>query len=588
MSQETEELPKPRSDSPETNAIIELALAVHEGNLDRLPELKQLATRRHQEMEEAAEGFFGEVDQQGEEFFEKFRPIFEEIERAFSAYEAGLVKMLEFEEDSPPEAMDEAARILANASFGIRLYMNHYEEAYLAQGPSKFPAVNMLSNLGEHLRAGRIDIESWKDTIAKQLDIHMKAIEEIDKSEHKNDPFVPERRAAMEEVNQALRELDKLNAASPEDKFAEHLASLSRAFEDLKTAFDNHTDKQFAEGPTDAPNVNWVIHAARGVQAGTYPAHVLKGLATGVLEETQKTLHEIQLAAKSGLEEGMLSQEVARLLEAMEGMEDALSVLVAYSEDQELPREEVDDALSLLEESGNKLAEARDGVKKFNETAGQVSCVQCGASNPLGSKVCEQCQAAIPQLPGSGVYGTAGTSFQVLEGAAQDVTRDAVMTDVMKALFDKCEAFYNGEMPAEIFLSALEEAEDGIDAAEVELRKFEPPPMPPEANEEEQALAQEFIDLASDALDLLNIGLDECREGIDLMRRAATEEDVELMKEGIRFYYEGTQKMWQVRRLDKQMQAYLNNEEIPDVEPSDEAGAEPMGPSESVDLSTQA
>ena len=577
MTETETSAPKPSSESPETQRLIELCLAVAGGE-DQLEELRMAVAQRHQELSAAMDDFFGQVERQGEEFYEQFRPQLDQIETQFGNYEVTLENILQCLEHEDYENLHHMAQGLAFASMGIRIAMVHYEETYLSTGESRFPLVNLFRNVATAIRDSGTPMEVWKSTCLRYRDYYEKALGELEKSEAKDKPGVPERKVAFSEVLSLVNRLDQIGPADV-NGVAEALSGMSRAFEDLERSFDTYHHEEFSKGETDSPKVNWILKALAGVKEGRYHPQILKDLADDMNDSVRATHKELQIASRQEIDSTLLSDEIANMIEALEGMEDALLVFSAFADgEEEIDEETLEDAVQQLKESGQKMVESTAGVQEYNENLGKVTCVKCGhKQDPGGATSCVSCGAVLPVQPGSGVYTTA-SSFQVMEGETTE-NSNTVMTTVMKELFDRCEAFERLELPAEEFLAYLDESEAKIEVAEEKLTRLHAqlPGIPEEATEEEADMSQQFIDLGEDALALLAVGLDESREGLDKMRLCVLEDQPGLMKEGMRLYFEGTQKMWQVKRLEKQIDDCL-----PDDEP------EATAPEETVTLSDSA
>ena len=536
------------SESPQTQELIELCLALPES----LPTLRKKAEVRLEETHQAADTFFAQVDAQKPEFYQEFRPHLERIEKAFRAYADALETIL----DDTFEG-SKVARILAKASRDLKVGMASYEEAFLSRGPSSYPVVNLFRNVAQALADGRVTKEIWLATCARYQKYYSSALVEIEKSRAQDRPGLPERKSALGTILTILTELEVLQAEELEPL----LSRLSAGHADLDKAFDIYHRHEFAEGPTRAPKINWLIKAAQGVLSGTYKPQVLESLAQELLDITQVNLAELKAMSRNKLDSAVLTEELERMVEAVEEIEDVLIFFLDYCQGAKCDDKKVQEAIEDLIESGDALAESTKIVAEVQERAGKVTCVQCQAVQEKGAKSCVACGAMLPQLPEEGVYAHASSSFQVLEGNPEDVDRDEIMTDVMQELFEACEAFMKGRLTFETLAPQLDESLLGVDKAQAELHRMQVPSAPQEASHQEQDLAEEFIDLADDALVLLSQGVEECRQGVLLIRRGAESEDLETLRSGMRQYYEGTQKMWQVRRLEKQFTDYLEQDE---------------------------
>ncbi|MCA9795375.1 MAG: hypothetical protein KC910_26385 [Candidatus Eremiobacteraeota bacterium] len=551
---------KPVSSSPETQEIIELCLAISDGDESALEQLATKVAQRHAEMNTAHDTFFGEVEAQGEEFYNTYQAELDEIGVQFRAYEDALDQIVVALEGDDTAAFYRGAEAIAEASHRLRVSQARYEEKYLSTGPSQFPLINLFHNLATGLRMGQAPLQLWHDHCQAYIDFYQKALEEVENSEARTKPGVAERETAFKRILELIGELKQLDRKAPNSRFSTLIDGLNAAHLDLEASFETYHRHVFTEGPTESPAVNWLLKVAKEYRDGKTQGFVLKSMAEEHLERTRKGLEDLEPALEADLDPGVLTEESARMQEAMEGLEDALLALIEYADNPAMDPEIVADTLALLESCGQKLGSAYLNVQSFNERAGQVICVHCQTENPPGTRVCSGCQRRLPQLE-AGVTAVEG-------GPAPGASQENVMTDVMQAIFADCEAFENGQIAKDDFLAKLDRREADIEQAQAKLDPMMPPEVPEEGPPEDLAAAEDFAAIAEDALDLLRAGLEECREGLDHMRQAATENNPDLMSRGKQLYYNGSQKMWQVRRLDQAVDAYAaggSTEEMVDL-----------------------
>jgi hypothetical protein len=556
----------PQSASPETQKLIDGCLALAEGNSDGHQELLSETETRMELMNQSMDGFFAEIDEQGPEFYQSFRHHFEGIEAAYQAYGQALEQILESGQNEETD-FHQIACNLAIASEGLRVGMSMYEEDYLSRGPSQFPIVNLLHNVARALREGTTTLDAWEQTCDRYIGFYQGAIDEIDNSEHQDKPGVPERRESFRVITECLEQLRAFDhSSSPVSELEGILARLSAAHVDLEQAMDTYHHAEFSEGPSKGAKFNWIIKAAEGVLEGTYQPEVLGALAQDALDVTQQHLAEMKEVSRQKLDSVTLNEELARMIEAAEGVEDALSFLIDFSDDPEMPQDQVREAIDELIESGDLLVEATNLVTEYGKTAGKVTCVRCQTAQEPGNRVCASCGAQLPSLPGTGAYSPGNSSMQVREGKAEDVIdQEEVMTDVMKALFDACEEFMEGRKTFADLDSHLARSLSNVDHAERALSELEAPAVPEEATPEERELAQGFINMTEDALATLEQGVAECRVGLNQIGQGARSQEPEMVKEGMGIYYQGTQKLWQVKRLDHELTQYIEaDDKTPD------------------------
>ena len=185
------------SASPETQQLLDLCVVIARGERNYLTVLRDKVGFRLQELHQAVDNFFGQVDQQGEEYSAQFRDELEEVASRFRGYEAALQAIQAcIDEGAPPEKLRARASELAEASHFLRVAIGRYEQADLSVGPSKFPLINLLDNLGRSLREGQA-AGVWQATCSQYLEYYRKMLEEIHRSEHRAGPGVEERERAV-------------------------------------------------------------------------------------------------------------------------------------------------------------------------------------------------------------------------------------------------------------------------------------------------------------------------------------------------------------------------------------------------------
>lgn len=567
---------KPTAASPETQQLIDLCLDIKAGQMERFPELEALVSQRQDELSKASDQFFAGVDKQPESFQTQFKKQIDLLTQLFEGYDSALEQILRYKAEPKPELLEESVHMLAFASNALPAAMSAYEQAFLAQGGHEYPIINLFTNLSKEVREGRAAIEGWQATCNQYDAYYTEAIREIDNSKHKDGPGVPQRRAALVTITDTLKELAKFGKATPAAQFDDRIGTLATAFKDLEQAVDAF-NQDFASRPTPSAAVNFILNTAEHVLDKKVQPRVLRNLCTLQMEKVQKSISDLQMVVKTPNESTVIQEETPRMLEAMELMEESLTTLISFC-DGNAKDEEATAALEDLENATMEIHGATKTVESHNERYGKVICPRCQKPNHPTNKSCESCGGHLPQMAGSEVYSSwgAGASFQVLEGGQSDnSSRDAVMTDVMKALFDACEAFQRGNLPLDDLLAQLDQNQANIQEAKAQLGKLSPPPIPPEATEQERAKAQEFIDVCEDSLDLLQQGVEECEYGIQQIRQGAQEDSAETMADGQRFYYQGCQKMWQVKRVDDAIQAYINAPgDSADTRDEDDAGGD--------------
>lgn len=557
------------SGSPETQQLLDLCLAIARGERNYLTVLREKVNFRHTEMQRAVDDFFGQVERQGEEWMARYKAELDEVSERFKLYEAALQSIAAcIDAGAAPEHLREHATALAEASHFLRVAIGRYEQAELATGPSKFPLVNILDNLGKHRGT-----DVWNATCGQYLELYKRMLEEIQKSDRRQAPGVPEREKAVAFIVELFGQLGRLGPGDPDEKLSALLSDLTAAHLNLESAFNVYNEAVLTAEPTRSPQVNLVLNTVAGFQAGQFTVQALRQAVEGYLEIVRNGMAELRATLSSQSDSALLSESAATLLEAMEGVEDALQVLLELADNPALEPQRVQDALQRLRESGDRGAEATAVVREFNESVGMVACIHCSTMNPPEVRVCSKCARPMPLAK----FGSSGqATMEIREGGmargggAPDFTQETVMTDTIKALFDMCEAYEKGEIEAQTLISLLDSRQSEIEQAAQKLSAFKAPDIPSEASDEEREVSEQFVQLTNDALDMLDAGLAQCQDGLDKIRHGLETGNLDLMDQGRELYYEGCQKMWEIWRLDNAMDGYLGEddgeENSPDVE----------------------
>ncbi|MBX3169216.1 MAG: hypothetical protein KF760_17555 [Candidatus Eremiobacteraeota bacterium] len=552
MSQAT----RPVAASPESQQLIDLCFDVAEGKMDVYPQLENAVSARQDALTQASDGFFASVESQPADFQQKHKVEIDLIGKYFESYDAALEQILKFKADPKKELLEESAHMLAFCSNGMPAAMSAYEQKLLSEGPHRYPLINVFTNLGKALREKRTSLEAWVGTCKQYDAFYTEALREVNASKKQEAAGVPERRKALENIVAALQEMEKFTPTTSGAKFEEVIQALADGHRDLDEAVAAY-NREITSGPTGAPAINIILNAAEGVLAKQFQPRMLRDLCTAQIEATQEGIKEMQAVVKAPHESSVIQTETPKALEAMEGIEEALLAIVAYC-DAQGSEEEVRAALRDLQDLTKEMLESKASLDSFSENYGKVLCPHCQTPNATSNKSCAKCNRVLPQMTGSELYGQTAGSFQALEGESVDTSRDGVITTTMKEVFDAYEDFKGEKMSLEGFLAVMDDYLDKTEDAKKKLSKYHAPPVPPEATEEERAKAQEFIDLCAEALELLAQGVEETEYGLTQMRDGASDDDNDKMVEGLRFYYEGSQKMWQVRRLDDALQKYIH------------------------------
>lgn len=537
----------PVGGSPETQAIID---ACCQGNWS---EIGPLVSARVKAAEQALDSFLGQADDQGDQFLSAHDSSLQLVEDAFERYHDALDSVLAAAKSQSADDAYQAATDLAVASYSIRSAVVALEESYLSFGDSRFPLINLLTNLGERFRACSIPPEVWHGTCDRYGGYFAGAVKEVEDSKEKDQPGVEQRKAALTKLAELFKTLRGLSTIDSRQRFDDVLFEVSGCFADLSEAFETYHTHVFLTGECSSPRINLIIKVAKGVVEGTYDKSVLRVLTTELSDELQGYLKELNRATRNPLESEILNDSMADMIDVMESIDDGLQSLIALSNSEEVEQTEIQEALDILLESGDMLTEVNQIIDEYNESQSKATCPSCNATNAAGMQTCSSCGTPLP-MPTS---PTVTSSIEMHEGEDEDLYGQPVVTTVMQELFDKVEDFDRGRLDADPFLDYLDQFMGRIEASEQQLSQVRPPVMPEGLDVEQRAISREFITIADDALNLLDIGVAECREAITHLQHFAATDEKEAKMSGMELFYDGTQKMWLVARAQKRVEDFI-------------------------------
>jgi len=545
----------PPASSPATQQLIDLCQEVAAGKRDLYPQLEAAAKLRQDEMNKVSDGFFAEIEKEPEQFQTELKKELELISQLYEGYGQALDTILTCKADLMPEALNEAALMLSFASNGLVSAMNTYEQRVLAQGPRQYPVINLFTNVGAAFRKGETTREAWLGLCSQYKEFYQGALAEIDASNHKNDQGVPERRTALETLVACLARLAALNKASSSSAFEAEIDLFDKGHEALNEAINTFNDAS-VEGPTSSRAVNTVLLAARSVVAGTMSKHNLRALCGEQLDEICKALAQVRVAAATPCDSPTVLEEGARILEFMEGVQEALELLLAYAESEDGKAEAAQEAMKQLEEATMKLSLANSAISAHNERYGKIVCPSCSTMN-TPSRVCSGCGRQLPQMTGSEEFGVGASSSLEIAETPDGLAAGPVMTDVMKKLFDACESYQGGELSADELLAMLDQLDAGVGEARKTILRQRMPTIPQDAPDDQKQDAEEVAEVVTGAVGLLEQGIEDCEFGIAKIRHGVLTDSPDDIREGQQFYFQGTQYMWQVKVVEVQFQNYI-------------------------------
>jgi hypothetical protein len=542
----------PPARSTETQQLMDLCYQVAAGQNGQYSQLESLATARKLQVQQNSQGFFAELEAESEEFHSKFQAQLDLIERMFEGYGAALDDILSYRTEPKPEKLQEAAFALSLASHGLATAMIAYQQAYLSQGASLYPIVNLFSNLAPLYRQGQASPDDWKNTCYQYTGFYLGALQEIEKSPHQSDPGVPERRAALISVMQAIEALHELTPASTSASFEEATARLSSSLDELAAAVKTFNDAAVA-GPTASRGVNTVLMTLRLNLESGVQREVLQNACEVQLGDVQKVIAEVQAAAKLPNESAVVREEGAKMLQALETMEESLEMLLAFAESEDGLAEAAREAAKMLESATNEVHAATQSIQEANDRYGKISCPACGHYNPPSNKNCVSCGRLLPQMTGSEEYGSWAQKQSAISERPED-QEGPIMTDVMQDLLESCEAYEKGKLEKQVLLDKIARLEASTGTAQNHIDHLRTPVIPDEIEDDERERLESIQEMVLAAVGLFAEGIESCEFGLAKMRQGIEGDSREEVVEGLQAYFAGCQNMWQVELFHRKYQ----------------------------------
>ncbi len=527
-----------------TQVLVDLCLALADGDSTRLNELAPLTSKRSQEMSVGLSFFLSEIEKKGEEFENSVSAEIESVEENFGYYEEALKRIEAFLTDKDPKRLKESAQQLEGAAINFRLAMQRYEEKLLSFGSSRFPQVNFLSNLVDSVRSGKASAESLQNACDRLSDQYRGVVAEIDASPAKNKPGVPERRAASMALLGLIENLPELAPKMKDEELKSLFDSMTKGLSDLQASLDTYHQATVLNGPTPVLLANLVINSGQAYLDGKGSPLTLSGCATGYLEQIRKANAEIQKLSQMGTDVAVLREETVKLLETIEMMDDALSDLAAVGSGEDVSHEDLKEWLEQVKVGAIELHASKVAIDTHNENEGKVTCPHCGGYTASGSKNCQKCGRTVPQI----VQEWAPSRIQMMEGAEDLGGDDIVVTARMQEIYDLALAFVRGTAPAEKLEACIDESWALVEATEEQLEKHPVPEIPASFSEAERELAAIGVEASLETVAIITTGAEQCKNGLSQMRQGI-KGDHHYIEVGLREFLAGMQHLLKMEQL---------------------------------------
>lgn len=528
--------------SQQTNQLIDTCRAAMAGTLPEHVFLSALESRKAGLME-VMNDFSDKVAAEGPLAAQRRAQQAQVVTSALEAYGAALDALGSAFASRDAAGLDEAVMALGESAEAWFLGMNVYQTVVLAEGPSPFPAVNILTNVAAFARARQMDpatfrgmlassrqyFESWQAQVAQGTPDEAGAALDLWKKGF-----------ALQVA--AIAEMDRFVDDQDESHLDKGLAMATEAHGFIQEAFDVIRREQFEKGPTRSELANTFIRASQMVAAGRYPAEAFQRDLDQLEQHLRGVRAEFDKMCGAQSSSTTIQDEVPKALEAFDLHQEAISSWREYFESGDA---------SCLERGANQLADATNNLEKSKavfesaaEREGKVACPRCGAPAEPSMRVCSGCGATLPRMH----QETGTTSTVTVEEGGRVGGGEMVMTENLKRILEDTQKVEAGTMSPEDYAATLDWMEGILDKTQGDLagtKRLRASDFP----EEERAQAEREAALVDDTINLLYQGTEQMRSGLSSMRRFLDSGDKLHLQEGARIFYEGSQMVYQVQRI---------------------------------------
>ena len=326
-----EEEGRPESPGPEpplptpTRELIDLCNEVRKGAHERTPDLETRLQAGRRQLCEAREEFARTVETDRDEFACGREAIIQAVDGGFEAYAHAFDWIEAFLASDSSAHLWRAMAGLARAARLLPTAQSAYEASVLTSGPHRFPTMNMFSNLATRLQTGRISPGRWKAACQGHRPLFAGICASLPEGE--GVPGGEGRRAHR--ILEVLQQMEDLSPASAPGEIGAALQELMQAHVDLEAAVGSHHARLRGAAPTPSPGANRILRAA---QEGRLTPALLEEAAQDLQEQVHQSLSLVREGVRLPARSAVALEQVPRLLEALEAVDEALELLLEPTE----------------------------------------------------------------------------------------------------------------------------------------------------------------------------------------------------------------------------------------------------------------
>lgn len=547
------------------NTLVELAGNV--ANKQAEPEaLHQVLNSRLEMLLASREDFERKAEAMGAAFTISNEVLIDRVHECYDQYEQALQTMLAYFDSGNAKDLHNGSQALIDVTVPMTETVQEYVKTLVTFGPSPYPLFNAATNILRSIATQGVPADALSNLVDETLKEHEQAIREIDASPVGKQEGYQDKRVAIQEISEALKELKPV--ASENDVDAA-LVPLQTALDHLTAADKKIFEESLGKAPTAMPAANLLINTARGVLNGTYALETMGEALTWYKDYLDTVEEQFNRAVEGETNSAIILEELPRTREIIDQHEE----LIADFEEalSDFTAENVEPILEELIEIIERLKDSSEVYLDAAKREGKLVCVSCGHPNPPTNRTCEKCGQRLPQMVDPTMFANSTMEFEERSGLSGDEPVGSVVTENTYKLFEAAEKFFAQKISEAEFRKVLDWSRQQVEIAvrtNKRIKEFVPSEeMLSNASEEEAELLEDNRKLFQDTKELFEDGAEGWAEGLDLMEEYIDTRHRPTLELGLQKIFVSSQKLYSLQKIGELAQRALD--ELP-VDPEAE------------------
>lgn len=567
--------------STAVNTLVELASNV--ANKQAEPEaLHQVLNQRLEMLLASRDDFERKAEAMGEAFTIPNADLIDRVHECYDQYEQSLQTMLAYFESGNAKDLHDGSKILVDITVPMTETVQEYVKTLVSFGPSPYPIFNGVTNVLRSIITQGVPPEVLTNLVEESVAFHTQALAEVDASPVGKADGYQAKRAAIEKIIAALKELKPV---ASEDEIDGALADLKTALDHLSAADKKIFEQTIGDAPTAMPAANLLINTARGVLAGTYTMETLVEALQWYKDALETVEEQFNRAVEGETDSAVILDELPKTREIIDQHDEVIADLEEALED--FTAENVDPILEDLIEVIERLKDSSEIYMEAARREGKLVCVGCGHPNPPTNRTCEDCGQRLPQMVDPTMFSQSTMEFEERSGLSGDEPIGGVVTENTYKLFEAAEKFFAQKISEADYRKVLDWSRQQVEIARRNnrgIKEFIPSDeMLDNASEDEAELLEDNRKLFQDTKELFEDGAEGWLEGLELMEDYIETRHRPTLELGLQKVFAASQKLYSLQKIGELAKRALDElpQDIPEdgegIEPSEDLGESPPG-----------